>query len=103
MSSSPASNDRLRAGIVGVSGYSGMELARLLAGHPRFSATLATSDRWAGRKLGRALPLSGSAAELTVVSQEEGQRGFGTLDVLFLCTPPEASLELAPRALAAGA
>ena len=40
----------------GVSGYSGMELARLLAGHPRFSLTLATSDRWAGKKLGHALP-----------------------------------------------
>ena len=27
---------RCAVGIVGVSGYSGMELARLVAGHPRF-------------------------------------------------------------------
>jgi hypothetical protein len=39
-----------RAGIVGVSGYSGMELARILASHPYFSLGLVTSDKWAGKR-----------------------------------------------------
>ena len=34
--SAPTGPDVLRVGIVGVSGYSGMELLRLIAGHPRF-------------------------------------------------------------------
>ena len=39
-------------GIVGVSGYSGIELARIVAGHPRLALTLAISDKWAGSTLG---------------------------------------------------
>ena len=35
-------------GIVGVSGYSGIELARIVAGHPRLALALAISDKWAG-------------------------------------------------------
>jgi N-acetyl-gamma-glutamyl-phosphate reductase len=92
----------LRAGIVGVSGYSGVELSRLLSRHPRFALQVATSDKWAGKVLGRQIALAGPAAELIVQGQEAGQARFGELDVVFLCTPAEASVEIAPRALAAG-
>lgn len=91
----------LRAGIVGVSGYSGMELARILAGHPRFVLSLATTDRWAGRRLGAHIPLDGPAAEIACVPQDKAL--FDGLGLVFLCTPAEASIDLAPRALAAGA
>ncbi len=101
-SSGPAA-ERIRAGIVGVSGYSGMELARLLARHPRFRIDLAISDKWAGRTLGSKLALPTAAAGLTCTSQAEGKAAFGNVDVLFLCTPHEASIDLAPVALAAGA
>src|SRR2546421_506861 len=47
-----AAAERVGVGIVGVSGYSGIELARLLARHPRFRPAFVTSDRWAGRRLG---------------------------------------------------
>jgi N-acetyl-gamma-glutamyl-phosphate reductase len=93
----------LAVGIVGVSGYSGMELARLLAAHPRLAPALAVSDRWAGATLGDHLPLRGRSAAVRVLSQEEGARSLAGLDLVFLCTPAEVSLELAPRALDAGA
>jgi N-acetyl-gamma-glutamyl-phosphate reductase len=93
---------RIRAGIVGVSGYSGIELSRLLARHPRFEIVFATSDKWAGKTLGAKLALPEAAAAVTVVGQEEGRKRYGEADVLFLCTPHEASIELAPVALAAG-
>jgi N-acetyl-gamma-glutamyl-phosphate reductase len=92
----------VRSGIVGVSGYSGVVLARLLSRHPRFALELVTSDKWAGKSLGRQIALAGDSAELKVESQEAGQARFGELDVVFLCTPPEASIEIVPRALAAG-
>ena len=93
---------QLRAGIVGVSGYSGMELARILAVHPSFTLSLVTTDKWQGKRLGQFVAVSGAAAELTCLSHAAGQEGFKTLDVVFFCTPAEASIGLAPVALAAG-
>lgn len=101
MSNAP-NDDKKKAGIVGVSGYSGMELARILASHPGFALCLVTSDKWAGKRLGQRLPIGGDAASLTCISHEEAHARFGELDVLFLCTAAEVSIELAPKALAVG-
>ncbi len=97
-----AQGHKLKVGIVGVSGYSGMELAKLLARHPQFVVTVATSDKWAGRTLGDKLPIK-VGAEVKIVSQAAGLEQFGDVELLFLCTPPEASIDIAPKALAAGA
>jgi len=93
---------KLSAGIVGVSGYSGMELARILAVHPAFALAAVTTDKWQGKRLGQFLAVGGPAAELTCLSHAAGQEVFKTLDVVFFCTPAEASITLAPVALAAG-
>jgi N-acetyl-gamma-glutamyl-phosphate reductase len=93
----------IRVGIVGVSGYSGMELCRLVARHPSLSLTAAVSDKWAGSRVGDRLPLDGPAAMVPIRPQAETSDAVSGLDLVFLCTPAEASLELAPRALDAGA
>src|SRR3954465_10048378 len=90
-------------GVIGVSGYSGMEVARIVSSHPRFQLALAVSDRWAGEALGQHVAVAGGSAGLVVTSQAEGIERLGSLRLVFLCTPPEASMELGPRALAAGA
>lgn len=90
-------------GIVGVSGYSGMELARLLASHPNFELVLATTDKWQGKRLGDRIAIAGPAADLMCVSHAEGQTRMGELKLVFFCTPAEVSIALAPQALAAGA
>jgi hypothetical protein len=100
---SEAGKPTIKAAIVGVSGYSGMELARILANHPRIALALVTTDKWQGKRLGDRLPLAGPAAALPCVAHAEGQAQFAGLDVVFLCTPAEASITLAPVALAAGA
>ena len=92
-----------KAGIVGVSGYSGMELARILASHPGFRVALVTSDKWRGQRLGDCLPVSGPVAELECIAHADGQARFQDIDVLFLCTPAEVSIDLAPIGIAAGA
>ena len=92
-----------RAGIVGVSGYSGMELARILASHPYFGLVLVTSDKWAGKRLGDCLAIGGPAAELPCHNHEQGTARLNEVDVVFLCTPAEVSVALAPKALATGA
>src|SRR5262245_55142460 len=91
-------------GIVGVSGYSGMELARIVAGHPGMLLSLAISDEWAGTTLGQQLPLPAAGGAVADRPQKDSTRaGFGGLDIVFLCTPAEASIALAPVALEAGA
>jgi N-acetyl-gamma-glutamyl-phosphate reductase len=91
-------------GIVGVSGYSGMELARIVAGHPRLALALAISDKWAGSTLGDRLPMPTGVGGLPVRPQRDAvAAAFAGLDVVFLCTPAEASLAIAPAALDAGA
>jgi N-acetyl-gamma-glutamyl-phosphate reductase len=94
---------KISAGIVGISGYSGMELAKLLSRHPGFELRLAGSDKWAGKKLGDRLSLPRGAGEVVVEAQETMKARLGEVEVVFLCTPPEASIELAPHAVRAGA
>jgi N-acetyl-gamma-glutamyl-phosphate reductase len=81
--------------IVGASGYSGLELTRLAARHPRLRLTALYSDRWAGEAAGARLPLSGPAAALRYSALDEA----AALDaeVAFLATPAEVSHELAPK------
>jgi N-acetyl-gamma-glutamyl-phosphate reductase len=92
-----------RAAIVGVSGYSGMELARILARHPHFRLVQVTSDKWAGHELGDRLALPAPASDVSCLSQADGKKAFGEVELVFLCTPAEVSCELAPQALATGA
>jgi N-acetyl-gamma-glutamyl-phosphate reductase len=96
-------NNPVPVGIVGVSGYAGMELARIVARHPGMKLVAAVSDKWAGRALGDTLPLTGSACGLRCVSQSEAASSFSGAGVVFLCTPPEVSIALASEALTAGA
>lgn len=46
-----SSVDRVRVGIVGASGYSGIEAVRILASHPFVELTVLTSEHYAGREV----------------------------------------------------
>ncbi len=89
-------------GIIGASGYSGLEATRILAHHPRATLRFATSDRWVGESLGARAGITGPAAALTYVSQKDAEEQAALCDVVLLCTPAEVSLELAPKLLAKG-
>jgi N-acetyl-gamma-glutamyl-phosphate reductase len=86
--------------IVGASGYSGLELTRILARHPSLRLTAALSDRWAGEALGARLPLPEPVASLRYGKLEGGERLEAEL--VFLATPAEASAALAPRLVKRG-
>jgi len=75
---------RIKAGIVNVTGYAGMELARLLAGHPEAEITYVTGRSAAGEQLGKLLPhLSGPEIK---ISEEAGEA-----DVCFVALPHRES------------
>jgi N-acetyl-gamma-glutamyl-phosphate reductase len=87
------------AGIIGASGYSGIELTRLLLRHPSVKLSFVTSDRWVGQSIASKTALP---SELLYVSNEQGLASAKGCDVVFLATPAETSLELAPKLRAMG-
>lgn len=87
-----------RCGIVGFRGYSGAELFRILDRHPSTTPVLLEHRQDTEH---RAEPINRPVPERfpsTAASVEAGR-----LDVVFLATPPEVSMELAPAMLQAGA
>jgi N-acetyl-gamma-glutamyl-phosphate reductase len=89
------------AAIVGASGYTGLELTRLLARHPGIRLTGLYSDRWSQEAAGDRLALlDGQAAALRYRPLAEGERADA--EIAFLATPAEVSAELAPKLLARG-
>lgn len=85
-----------RAAILGATGYTGVELLRLLAGHPHLEVVYATGDSQAGQRIATLYP-SLAAAYPTLVAEEHDASRLAGLDVVFLCTPHESSLELVPE------
>jgi N-acetyl-gamma-glutamyl-phosphate reductase len=86
--------------VVGASGYSGLELTRLLARHPNVRVAAVTSDRWAGEKVSARLPLDGPVGALAYLPLADSHAVDAAL--AFLATPAEVSLALAPKLLARG-
>lgn len=71
-----------RAGIFGASGTTGVEMARLLAGHPFFDVAFATSREFAGQSLRMVDPI---APDIELVSPEAVM--LDGIDVVFTCLP----------------
>ena len=87
-------------GIVGGSGYAGAELLRLCAAHPVFKVRTVAGASAAGRGLAEVFPhLSGHVGLPDDIVPVEID-GLAACDVVFLATPHEVSLELAPRLMA---
>src|ERR1017187_7349219 len=85
------------AGIVGFRGYSGAELVSILTRHPHVEPVL-LEHREAGDE---PRPL-GYAGPRRLPATAEAVRAAG-LPVVFLATPADVSMELAPALLEAGA
>ncbi|MCL2179406.1 MAG: N-acetyl-gamma-glutamyl-phosphate reductase [Proteobacteria bacterium] len=89
-------------GVIGGSGYSGMELLRLLSGHPGFRVVFATSERWEGRSLREKIPNTHALGDLAFCSMEAGLAQLGQCQVVATATPAETSLATVPVLLKNG-
>jgi N-acetyl-gamma-glutamyl-phosphate reductase len=87
-----------KVGVVGASGYTGVELLRLIAGHPDLDLVLATADTKAGALAAAVAPsLSLAYPDLELEPLNVDRVTAAALDVVFLCLPHSAALELVPR------
>jgi N-acetyl-gamma-glutamyl-phosphate reductase len=88
-----------RVALIGASGYTGIELTRLLVGHPNIELALASSDRWVGESIEGKV---GAPSALRYVALDDAIAHASSCEVVLLATPAEASHALAPKLLAAG-
>src|SRR5688572_9383975 len=88
-----------RVAVIGASGYTGVELTRLLVAHPNVELAVASSDRWVGEAIESKV---GSPSALRYVTNEDAVAHAASCDVVLLATPAEASHALVPKLLAAG-
>jgi N-acetyl-gamma-glutamyl-phosphate reductase len=87
----------LRAGLFGATGYTGVELVKLLERHQEVEIVFATSENAAGCTLDRIFP---AAPPLPLVAAAEAP--LERVDVVFLCLPHATATPTAVRSLAAG-
>lgn len=91
----------MRAAIIGAPGYAGVELTRILLGHPAFEITLVTSNAEAGRAVTDMYPALSGLTDL-VYAKPDLEQVAQVSDIVFLAVPHTAALEIAPRLLSAG-
>jgi N-acetyl-gamma-glutamyl-phosphate reductase len=91
----------LRVGIIGASGYTGVELARILSSHTEVELTVATSRQYAGKPLSEVFPSLRKRVDLVcenLGTDELVQRA----DFFFTAVPHKTAMDIVPPLLAAG-
>jgi len=91
----------LRVGIIGASGYTGVELARILSSHPQCTLTVATSRQYAGHPLSTIFPSLRKRIEL-VCETPDPETIREKADFFFLAVPHKTAMDIVPSLLAAG-
>ena len=90
----------VKAGIVGGTGYTGVELLRLLAQHPQVELTAITSRNEAGTAVATMFPSLRGRVDLAF--SDPATAGLERCDVVFFATPHAVAMNDARRLHAAG-
>ena len=90
----------IRAGIVGGTGYTGVELMRCLSGHPKVELVAATSRTEQGKPVAGIFPSLRGVVDLTFSAP--GADVMSDCDVVFFATPGGTAMHHAPGLLEAG-
>ena len=90
----------VKVGIVGGTGYTGVELLRLLARHPQVEVVAITSRAEAGRPVAELFPNLRGHVDLAFQTPDEA--GLKQCDLVFFATPNGIAMTQASELLAAG-
>ncbi|HZV80695.1 MAG TPA: N-acetyl-gamma-glutamyl-phosphate reductase [Geobacteraceae bacterium] len=91
----------LKVAVVGASGYTGIELVRLLHAHPEAAVTCVTSEQSAGKRLSDVFPAVRSRYDV-ILENLEPVRVAEKADLIFTALPHKAAMEVVPTFLAMG-
>ena len=91
----------LKVAVVGASGYTGVELVRILRGHPNVSLTCVTSERSAGKRIDALYPSLRGHCDL-VLENLDPIRVSAKADLIFTALPHKTVMEVAPTFLQMG-
>jgi N-acetyl-gamma-glutamyl-phosphate reductase len=91
----------MRAAVIGASGYTGLELLRILLRHPEFEIAVATSEQRAGTRVGDAFPALRGLIDLGFESNEPASIAK-RVDLAFTALPHAASAPTVQVLRAAG-
>ena len=90
----------IKVGIVGGTGYTGAELLRILARHPRARVEVLTSRQEAGKRADELFPhLRGHC---NAVFAQPDPRKLADCEAVFFATPHGTAMQMAPDLIAAG-
>jgi len=91
----------LNVAIVGASGYTGLELIRILYRHPEVAVTCLTSEQSAGKRISDIFPTLRGRCDL-VLENLEPVRVAEKADLIFTALPHKAAMEVVPTFLKLG-
>lgn len=91
----------LNVAIVGASGYTGLELIRLLHCHPEVAVTCLTSEQSAGKPISEVFPTLRGRCDI-VLENLEPVRISEKADIIFTALPHKAAMEVVPTFLKLG-
>ncbi|MBW1708588.1 MAG: N-acetyl-gamma-glutamyl-phosphate reductase [Deltaproteobacteria bacterium] len=95
----------VKVAIIGASGYTGLELLRLLAAHPEVEVTAVTSRKLDGQKVTDVFPaLAGRLGGLDdqIFESPEAKNLTGRADFFFTAVPHRTAMEIVPSLLEGG-
>jgi N-acetyl-gamma-glutamyl-phosphate reductase len=94
------SNKKLKVGIVGGTGYTGVELLRLLASHPEAEVVAVTSRGEVGQAVSEMFP--SLRGYIDVKFSDPANANLGSCDIVFFATPHGVAMSQATELLATG-
>ncbi|MFV1956231.1 MAG: N-acetyl-gamma-glutamyl-phosphate reductase [bacterium] len=83
----------ITVGIIGATGYTGMELIRILLKHPKAELAYATSRRWSGQAISDVMPHLYSARDL-VLAGFDAKEAASAAELFFVCLPHGESMNI---------
>ncbi|MGZ3537792.1 MAG: N-acetyl-gamma-glutamyl-phosphate reductase [Thermodesulfobacteriota bacterium] len=86
---------KTKVGIIGATGYTGLELLRFLIHHPQIEITALTSQKYAGVEIGQVFPALTNQIQIKC-EELSAERISEKADFLFTAVPHKTAMEIVP-------